>query len=56
MRWILAIIALWVLLSLDFILEFDLLTHLFFHTIIGILGTYYIVKNKDKFQQKRKKR
>ncbi|MBI4174694.1 MAG: hypothetical protein HY517_03540 [Candidatus Aenigmarchaeota archaeon] len=56
MLWIIAIILLWVFLSIDFMIDLDLITHVIFHIIIGMAGTYYIVKNKEKFNLKEKKK
>jgi len=42
---ILFIIILWILLSVDFLINFDTRMHMIFHIIIGIAGTYYIIKN-----------
>jgi len=41
---IIYIIILWVLLSLDFVAPLDTITHIVFHILIGLAGTYYIIK------------
>jgi len=56
MLWIIAIILLWVFLSIDFLVNLDLMTHVIFHILVGFAGTYYIVKNKGKFNLKRRKK
>ena len=50
MKWILIVIALWILLSVDFIISFDEIMHVAVHAIIGIIGTFYIYKNRSKFR------
>ncbi len=50
MKWLLFIIALWVFLSLDFVISFDALTHILIHVIVGIIGTYYIYINRKKLK------
>ncbi len=56
MLWIFAIIILWILLSLDFLIELNLFTHVIFHIIVGLAGTYYIVMNRKVLFKKKKKR
>ena len=46
MTWILVIVLLWLLLAVDFLIDLDLITHTIFHIITGLIGTYYIVKNR----------
>ena len=50
MKWILLIIALWIFLSVDFIISFDALTHMAIHAAVGIAGTYYIYRNRKKLK------
>ena len=48
MIWILAIVLIWLLLAVDFLINLDLATHIIFHIIIGLVGTYYIMKNRKR--------
>jgi hypothetical protein len=50
MKWLILVIALWAFLSVDFIISFDALTHMAIHAVIGVVGTYYIYKNRKKFK------
>ncbi len=40
------IIALWLLLSLDFVFALDYYVHLAIHLVVGIAGTLYIIMMK----------
>ena len=46
MKWLLLVIALWILLAVDFVISFDELAHMAIHAVIGVVGTYYIYKNR----------
>ena len=50
MKWIIIAIALWILLAIDFIVSFDATTHMAIHAVVGIIGTFYIYKNRSKFR------
>jgi len=48
MKWIIIVIALWILLAVDFIVSFNEITHIAIHAVAGIIGTFYIYKNRSK--------
>lgn len=50
MKWILFIIALWIFLTLDFLISFDEVTHAIIHIIVGTIGSYFIYTNRKKFK------